>query len=346
MTPVRRDPFGFEQVIHHPASGLHAASIRALRRLAALPAGDIDRTAVAGYLAGHRLSGRTILEDFRSVPPGQALSPTSDDPRATPEPAVGAPGGLEARLVGSLEGVVASGRRAAIALSGGLDSALLLALLARMGAAQVPAYVLATRLPDYDELDAALATARRHGAEVTVVEVTAGDFVEALPVAMRHLEEPLYNLHPLAKLLLARAMRRDGIDVALSGDGADQVLRRDTSADYLPLCRTLFEATGVQLVPPFLDGAVVDHLLSTPPDADKQCLRALGRRLGVAPELTEGPKRSRLAPALDLAPLLPAEGLARLAAQLGTNVPELRTDAQRVHWASLLLLLTDLGVAD
>lgn len=343
MIVRERDPFGFEQVIYHPESGRFAGSLRDLMRAEALAAGAPDADAIAGYLGGARLGGRTVLRDFRHLPPGHGLlsSPTGLTTVRTAAKAV--PGHLEALLIEALRSIVANARPTALALSGGLDSALLLGMLHAHGVRHMPVYILATGMPGYDERDSALATARRLGTEVVVVDVDAHDFVDAIPDAMRHLDEPLYNLHPVAKLLLARAMSRDGIERAISGDGVDQVMRRDASADYLPLCRTLFQAEGVELVPPFLDRHVVAHLLSLPPDADKACIRQLGRRYGVARDLVEGPKRSRLAPAMDLDALLPRERIAALAATLGVPAPTLAGDAGRVHWATLLLLLDELG---
>lgn len=339
----QRDPFGFERVIHHPRSGTFAGGIRELARRESLAAGPPDAGAIAGYLGGTRIAGRTVLRDFRQLPPGHGLLRTPSGMTTAEVPTVVVPGDLETLLLDVLRRTEADRRPTALALSGGLDSALLLGMLHACGIRDIPAYVLATGMPGYDERDTALATARRLGADVVVVEVDAEDFIAAVPDAMGHLEEPLYNMHPVAKLLLASAMRRDGIERAISGDGVDQVMRRDTSADYLPLCRTLFQAAGVELVPPFLDRHVVGHLLSLPPDADKACIRRLGQRYGVAPELVEGPKRSRLAPAMALGHLLPRGRIDTLAATLGVPRPALAGDAERVHWATLSLLLDDLG---
>ncbi|TRY28299.1 hypothetical protein FOI67_17475, partial [Geobacillus sp. LEMMJ02] len=62
-------------------------------------------------------------------------------------------------------------------------------------------------------------------ANVKIVRVNEADFVAALPRTTHAVEEPMFNLHPVAKLLLAEAMAADGVEVAITGDGADQVLR-------------------------------------------------------------------------------------------------------------------------
>ncbi|HET8897344.1 MAG TPA: asparagine synthase-related protein [Rhodanobacteraceae bacterium] len=340
-----RDSFGFGRQVYHPCSGAFAESIHALLRDHSLAPGEPDRAAIVGYLGGQRLPGHTILQDVRAVPPGHALQRLSQGLVVDAMPNEARPGDLNLRLRASLQAALHGGKRVALALSGGLDSALLLALLKAMDAPSIPVYILAANLPDYSELDAALDTAHRLGAEAIVVEVREESFVAALPEAIRHVEEPLFNLHPVAKLLLAKAMRQDGIELAISGDGADQVLKRDRSANYLPLCKTLFDAAGVTLHAPFLDTDVIAHLVSLPPDPDKPCLRELGETLQLPAHLVHGPKRSRLAPPMDLGALLDKARIAALSSRLRLPPPELAKDAERVLWATLLLVLDQLGVA-
>ena len=339
-----RDPFGFNKRVYHPLSGTSAESIHALLRDHSLSPGEPDSAAIAGFLSGQRLPGRTILQDVFALPPGHALlrSPQGLAVNAVPDEV--RRGDLNVLLRASLQSALDSGKRVALALSGGLDSALLLALLKAIGGQPIPVYILAVNLPDYSELDAALDTAHRLGVEAMVVEAGEEDFIAALPEAIRHVEEPLFNLHPVAKLLLAKAMHRDGIELAISGDGADQVLNRDRSANYLPLCKALFDAAGVKLHAPFLDTAVVAHLLSLAPDPTKQCLRELADTLHLHAQLVHGPKRSRLAPPMALGSLLDKTRIVTLASRLRLPAPVLSEDAERVLWATLLLALDHLGV--
>ncbi|QJW80741.1 asparagine synthase-related protein [Burkholderia glumae] len=348
MSIGRRDPFGFERLHYHPPSGAFAASIAQTLRAAgstgepALP----DAAAIAGYLNGERLSCRTVLRDVRAVPPGHALLRTPQGFDLRPAPDAPRRAELDAVLLASLRRALDSGKRAALALSGGLDSALLLALLRELGAHRaVTAYILATDMPDYCELDAALELAGQMQASVRIVRASEADFVAALPRTTHAVEEPMFNLHPVAKCLLAEAMAADGVELAITGDGADQVLRRDRSANYLPLCHALFDAAAVQLHPPFVDADVVAHLTSFDADPDKHCLRELGARLSLPERLVRGPKRGRLAPAMDLAAWLDRARLPRLAAALGLPAPGLETDAERVLWATLGLILDHFDAA-
>jgi asparagine synthase (glutamine-hydrolysing) len=342
MMLARRDEFGWGRLYYSVRSGDHAGTMRELfERDAALPR-TLDRLAITAHLEGRRLTDRSVFEAVRSVPPGHALLAGGGVNRHEEAPR---PGNLLQLMRDAVERALASGKRVALALSGGLDSALLLSLLNDLGRREVPAYILAAGLQGYSELDAALATARFAGVEPVVVRVGAADFVAALPDAVRQIEEPLYNAHPVAKLLLARAMRRDGIELALSGDGADQVLRRDYSADYLPLCKALFDAAEVELRSPYLDADVVAHLLSLPPDPDKHCLRTLAAALPVPAELVTRSKQSRLAPPLPLDSLRMQSRIVALAAWLGREAGTFADDRQRMLWTTLALLCEAFEVA-
>ncbi|MFL9874077.1 asparagine synthase-related protein [Paraburkholderia megapolitana] len=339
-----RDLFGFERLHYHPRSGKWAGGISQLLRESGESAGEPDVAAIAGYLNGERLVGRTVLHDVLAVPPGHALIQSAHGLEVQDAPSQPVRGDLETVLRESLQRALDSGKRVALALSGGLDSALLLALLRELGAQQrVTSYILATGMPDYCERDAALELANLMQAKVKIVQASEADFVAALPRTTHAVEEPMFNLHPVAKLLLAEAMAEDGIELAISGDGADQVLRRDQSANYLPLCNALFGAASVGLHPPFVDAPVVEHLISLAPDPNKQCLRDLGARLNLPDRLVHGPKRGRLAPAMNLDPLLERERIRTLAATLNLPAPTLQADTERVLWTTLTLILDHLG---
>lgn len=343
MILAARDRFGSRRRFYHPDSGHVATSIAGVLRAAGVDAGPPDPIGIAGFLTHARAPGRTVLRDVRAVPPGHALVRRPDGLALRPVPALPAHDDVRTLLRAALQQTLQRKRSLAVALSGGLDSALLLALLHELGARDVPAYVLVTGMPGYCEREAALAMARRLGAQVREVKVHATDFVAALPSTIQAVEEPLFNLHPVAKRLLAEAMAADGIEAAITGDGADQVLRRDMSANYLPLCKALFNAAGVSLVTPFLDTAVVRRLLREPPDPDKRCLREIGHALGLPDRLVRGPKHSRLAPDMDLGLLVGPERIHALARALNMPPPNAQDSAQTVLWTTLALTLDHLA---
>jgi len=343
MRVATRDEFGFRRIIYAEQADATSNSIRELLRESRLSPGAPDIAAIQGYLSGARLAGCTVLRDVLAVPPGHSLIRSRQGWTLRAAPNAAERGNLKDALRASLQSALDSGKRVALALSGGLDSALLLALLREMGVQRsIPSYILVTDLPDYCERDTALDIADRLDARVKLVRVTGQDFVAALPDATRCVEEPMFNMHPVAKLLLARAMAADGIGIAITGDGADQVMRRDQSANYLPLCNAMFADVSVSLHAPFLDAAVVRHLTSLPRDPDKQCLRDLGGQLALPERLVRGPKVGRLAPAMDLSSLVDDARISDLSTALGISQPALQTDADRVLWTTLVLLLDSL----
>jgi hypothetical protein len=219
--------------------------------------------------------------------------------------------------------------RVALALSGGVDSAVLAALLR----GRVVAYTLAPALPGYNEGSEAQAIADAIGIPLRTVAASAADYVDSLPAAIRACECPLYNLHPVSRLLLARAIRADGFDLLITGDGADEVFRGGSGGDYLPIVGALTRAAGLVAVAPFLDPVVVAGAAA---DGEKRALRALASELGVPPAIAWSPKVPRFAPPIDLSAHRDDARIAALGRCLGRR-PGQATDRERVAWTTLAL---------
>jgi len=106
-----------------------------------------------------------------------------------------------------------------VQLSGGLDSTSVAALT------RVPAFTVAfVDGGAYDERALACRTADELGVPLHVVEVDAAAIATHWPEAIAHGEGLAINGHLVGKFLLSRAMRDAGFKVALTGEGADEVL--------------------------------------------------------------------------------------------------------------------------
>jgi asparagine synthase (glutamine-hydrolysing) len=327
---LTRDPFGFRRVYY--------TDDRGGSRICDLLGADrrLDQVAIDAHLCGYVTPDRTCFAAVRAVPPGHRLLRDRRIERVAVTPVRGDFGEL---LRGAIARALASAPRPlAVALSGGLDSAVILALV-REREPDVEALVLAPQLPGYDESERALETARRLQVRVTVMEARADDYRDQLRAAIRAFETPLYNLHPVSKWLLACTARQRGVASLLGGDGIDQVVRRDVSADYLPLTSAAFEAAGIQFYAPFLDDALVAHLVGAAPDPQKRELRELAATLQVGTDLVTRPKVSRLVPPIDLSELVAHEQLVKLARMVGREIPTFTHDRERVRWATLALLV-------
>lgn len=169
---------------------------------------------------------------------------------------------------------------AAVAVSGGLDSWVLALLLREMGR-PVAGYTLVSGVAGYCEYAQTLQLARQFDVPLDPIPVEEGGFEAALPRFLQITRTPIYNLHPVSKLLLAEGLAARGVTAIISGDAADQVFRCESECDLLPLTTVCFAHAGVTLHTPFLSADV--RALCTAPDPDKQALRHIAAQLGIPP---------------------------------------------------------------
>lgn len=108
-------------------------------------------------------------------------------------------------------------------LSGGVDSAALLSLMAELNEQPVVAYTVGFQEDVADERLLAASLARRVGAHHVPIEVTAHDFVETLPRVAAAMDDPAADYAILPTYLLAAAAAKD-VKVVLTGEGGDELL--------------------------------------------------------------------------------------------------------------------------
>jgi asparagine synthase (glutamine-hydrolysing) len=107
-------------------------------------------------------------------------------------------------------------------LSGGIDSSIIVALMAQHSAAPVRTFsVIFPDWPGFDESAYARRVAERYATEHTEVTV-ADDVVDILPQVVNAFEEPFADPAALPTLLMAHATRRH-VTVVLTGEGADEL---------------------------------------------------------------------------------------------------------------------------
>lgn len=312
-----RDRRGFRPLYarREPDGWSFATSVKSLRPR------RLDPSGVSRHLAGLPSPVETCFAGIEGLPPSSYMVITergvalrkyavrverSDDLRMTLEDAV------RRRMP---EGPFAC------ALSGGVDSALVLSMAGK----RARAYTLAPRDANYSEVDAARGTAAWLGVDLHLVEADEKRLVEALPDAVEAAEMPLFNLHAVAKFLLARAVRADGLSVLLGGEGADELLGEAPPGEsyldtvfpvaVLQMLHGVCAANGVEARLPFLDRRLGG--LTAEERRGKAALRAL-----LPPEIANRPKRPRVASPVDFfAPYLTEERFRR--------VPYLRVDEAR-----------------
>ncbi|MDQ5964852.1 MAG: hypothetical protein QG625_1007 [Cyanobacteriota bacterium erpe_2018_sw_39hr_WHONDRS-SW48-000098_B_bin.30] len=124
-------------------------------------------------------------------------------------------------------------------LSGGLDSASVLAMAAKNTTKPVHCFTVTFDQEGYDELAIASAMAQKAGGTLHQVPVTALDIIEHLSDACYFSEGLAVNGHLSAKHMLNKAIHNEGFRVSLTGEGSDEVL-----AGYPHLRQDLLSLAG------------------------------------------------------------------------------------------------------
>ena len=206
-----------------------ASELRALLRLPGVDRG-VDLGALDAYLALQYVPGNlTPLRGVQKLPPGHVL--VWEDGRETTRP-YWTPRALEPAsddewLERVRETVTEAVRRRLVAdvplgalLSGGIDSSIVVALMAQASAEPVRTFTVGFADARYDERPHARAVAERWGTRHEEI-LLEPDPAEALPRLAAAFDEPLGDEAALPQLLVCEAARRH-VTVALTGDGGDE----------------------------------------------------------------------------------------------------------------------------
>jgi len=108
-------------------------------------------------------------------------------------------------------------------LSGGLDSSLVAALGLRAKGDRFHTFSIRFEDAEFDETRFQRLMAERLGSTHHELCVSARDIALAFPDVVRHAERPILRTAPAPLYLLSREVRRSGIKVVLTGEGADEV---------------------------------------------------------------------------------------------------------------------------
>lgn len=231
------DPFGARPVFYaETAHGIRTApSPRRLLREADLPRA-LEPVAAAAALCGVRDPGASLFRHVKVVPPGHELveSATGVQVRRRWAPLVYRGDGeaitlqeAGTELLRRLRESVRAHRRAegptACALSGGIDSGALLALLVEAGG-PVQAFMLADDFAEDGDRDRARSLAATFGIEPALVPISEEELPGQAAEAVRACEDLLWNGRAVALHRFYLRLAEKGATRVLSGAGADEVL--------------------------------------------------------------------------------------------------------------------------
>ena len=109
-------------------------------------------------------------------------------------------------------------------LSGGLDSSAIVALASKHLAHRGEAFGIRFLDHDYDESHLARKVAEHCGVPFHPIDIGEKDLADNYVAAVLQNEGAIYNAQTVAKFCLSKLVRRHGIKVVLTGEGADEAL--------------------------------------------------------------------------------------------------------------------------
>jgi asparagine synthase (glutamine-hydrolysing) len=184
------------------------------------------------------LAPRTVFRGVEELPPGHSMVVDEDGrarvsrhwqldyPAAARQPrdAGEAADELRALLLDAVRLRLRADVPVGAYLSGGLDSSVVSALVARLAPGRLRTFSLAFDDPEFDESAYQRDVVRALGTEHDTVRCAAGDIARVFPEVIRHVESPIVRTAPAPLYLLAARVRRRGYKVVLTGEGADEML--------------------------------------------------------------------------------------------------------------------------
>ncbi|MEM7165937.1 MAG: asparagine synthase (glutamine-hydrolyzing) [Planctomycetota bacterium] len=229
---LARDRMGIRPLFYCEVGGSYyfASEIKALLAVPGVDF-DVDPRALDQYLSlRYSFGEHTMLRGVRRLPPGSTMTIDRNGARQQrywkiqyqPQPIAedDAADQLDALLQDSVSARLMSDVPLGMYLSGGLDSALILALMAKQTSTPVRTFSLGFGL-DLDETGAAKTIADHFGAQHTELRLPADSYRE-LPNIVKTMDEPLGDMIVVPTYFLSRTAQRD-VKVVLTGEGADEI---------------------------------------------------------------------------------------------------------------------------
>ena len=228
---LARDHVGKKPLVYArlgDGSLVFASEVKALLRLPSVRR-EVDSGQLDAYLALQYVPGGTGLHGIEKLPPGHLLVAENGSVRVEP---YASPLGLEARpdeewlglvrteVVDAVERRLVADVPLGALLSGGIDSSVVVALMAEASSLPVRTFTVGFGEPRYDERPYARAVAERFATEHTEV-VLEPDVEVTLPRLATAFDEPHGDEAALPLFLICEAARGE-VTVALTGDGGDE----------------------------------------------------------------------------------------------------------------------------
>ena len=220
VTGRRLDPVSLETFVHNGFVPGPATMIRGVR---SLPAGCLLQIPVAG--------GRRAEKRYWQLPTADRSLPEADAVEA-----------VDAALRSAVSRRLVADVPLGIFLSGGVDSSAVAALAQAASDRSVTTLNVSFEEAEYDESPQAEAVARALGTHHRRLALSEDTFVAGLDDALGCLDQPTFDA--INTFFVSRAVREEGLTVALAGTGGDELFGGYSSFADLPRARRLLGGVG------------------------------------------------------------------------------------------------------
>ena len=299
------------KLLRGPDSRPTQSSISAYLQRGASPEGRLLYPEIKALAAGHcfRVSSKGEVEAWRYWPAERKFVSVP----------ASAPKKVRALLETAVEEHLLSDVPVASFLSGGVDSSIVTALAAQKLGPRLQTFTIGFDLPGFDESPIAEEMATRYGTTHRCLRLSEAEVIEAVREAVSHLDLP--SVDAINTYIVSRAVAREGIKVALSGLGGDELFGGYPSFHDVPRLKWLAKLPRV--LRRLMGG---ERLADLPNGADTIELARWRRRFFTAEMLAEAG--------------LPDEKLETEA------IVELPDDFARISWAELTGYMREMLLRD
>lgn len=232
---LARDPLGIKPLYYYYAGDeqfIFASELRALLASGVVPR-KLSTAGVDSYLANGSIEEPlTIVEGVRQLLPGHCLQvnrrlqlrdiefaiPNSKSIERNRDDAVAR---LRSELEESVRLHLVSDVPLGVFLSGGMDSSALVALLSRVSDQRPKTFSVVFDEAAYTEAPFSRAVAERFNTDHSEIRLSEDRLLDILPTAINAIDQP--TMDGVNTFVVSSAVKREGITVALSGLGGDEL---------------------------------------------------------------------------------------------------------------------------
>jgi asparagine synthase (glutamine-hydrolysing) len=237
---LARDRMGVRPLFHTWRDGtFHFASeMKALLQVSGVEA-EIDPIALDQiFTLWAPIAPRTVFKGISELPPAHLMIVEDGEARVRPywslsfpEHHEGADRRTEGEIAEELRALLDDATRIRLRadvevgsfLSGGLDSSIVSALAVRMVPGRLRTFAVTFDDAEFDESAYQAVMVKALGTRHHAIACGADDIAGIFPNVVRHMERPVLRTAPAPLYLLSGLLRREGLKVVLSGEGADEI---------------------------------------------------------------------------------------------------------------------------